>query len=254
MSEDTPTPSTPASPQEPPTSTPATRFVFPRWTNYLLLILAIGGAGGALYAPVLAQLGFSPRTINVGYAPRQPVPFSHAQHAGQLGIDCRYCHIGVDKGPHSTIPPTQTCMNCHTSVKTQATEAGTGKIIENPKLTPVYQSWRTGKPVEWVRIHDLPDYAYFNHSAHVNRGVSCVSCHGRVDQMDVVSQAQPLSMGWCLDCHRNPGPNLRPLDQITNLGWKPPEGEAGKKLAADLMKQYHIRDKAYMQACSTCHR
>ena len=240
--------------ETPPTSTPATRFVFPRWTNYLLLIFAIGGAGGALYAPVLAQLVASPRTLAVGYAPKQPVQFSHAQHAGELGIDCRYCHIGVDKGPHSAIPPTQVCMNCHSSVKSQTMDPAAGGMVENPKLTVVFDSWKTGKPIEWTRIHDLPDYAYFNHSAHVNRGVSCVSCHGRVDQMDVVAQAQPLSMSWCLDCHRNPGPHLRPLDQITNLGWKPPTGEAGKKLREALLEKYKIRPKTYMEACSTCHR
>jgi menaquinone reductase, multiheme cytochrome c subunit len=241
--------------EQTPTSTPTTRYVFPRWTNYLLLILAIGGAGGALYMPVLTQLGASPRTLAVGYAPKQPVPFSHAQHAGELGIDCRYCHVGVDKGPHSTIPPTQTCMNCHSSVRTQAQDpANAAQMIENPKLLPIYVSWRTGKPVEWSRIHDLPDFAYFNHSAHVNRGVSCVECHGRVDQMDVVAQAQPLSMSWCLDCHRNPAPHLRPLDQITNLGWKPPTGEARTQMQQELMAKFKIRDKAYMQACSTCHR
>ena len=235
------------------------RFVFPRWTNYLLLILVIGGAGAGLYLPVLGALGASPRTTDVGYAPRQPVPFSHAQHAGQLGIDCRYCHVGVDKGPHSTLPPTQTCMNCHTSVKTTARVVDPDNnnaeiVVPNPSLTPVFESWKTGKPVEWIRVHDLPDYAYFNHSAHVNRGVSCVSCHGRVDQMDVVSQAQPLSMAWCLDCHRDPAKHLRPLDEITNLAWKPPVGEEGEKLAQDLMQHYQIRDVAYMTSCSTCHR
>src|SRR3954468_18509045 len=187
-------------PTTPPTST---RFVFPRWTNYLLLILVIGGAGGALYAPVLVGLGFSPKTLAGGDHPKQPVPFSHAQHAGQLGIDCRYCHVGVDKGPHSTLPATQVCMNCHSSIKT-----------ESARLLPVRESWKSGKPLEWQRVHDLPDYVYFNHSAHVNRGVSCVECHSRIDQMDVVAQAQPLSMGWCLDCHRNPAGHLRPLSEI----------------------------------------
>ena len=239
--------------------TPSTRFVFPRWTNYLLLILVVGGAGGALYMPVLVGLGFSPRTLAVGYEPHQPVPFSHAQHAGQLGIDCRYCHIGVDKGPHSTLPATQVCMNCHTSVRTTAKAPDpknpSAQIeVENPKLAPVFQSWKSGKPVQWLRVHDLPDYVYFNHSAHVNRGVSCVECHGRIDQMDVVAQAQPLSMGWCLDCHRAPEKRLRPLSEITNLGWKPPAGPAGNELALQLKAEYRIRDVNYMQACSTCHR
>jgi hypothetical protein len=135
-------------------------------------------------------------------------------------------------------------MNCHSSIKTTSA-----------KLKPVFESWKTGKPIQWVRVHDLPDYVYFNHSAHVNRGVSCVECHGRIDQMDVVQQAKPLSMGWCLDCHRDPGPHLRPLNQITNLGWKPPANQAqATKLASTLMQKYHIRDTHYMTSCSTCHR
>jgi hypothetical protein len=224
--------------------TPTTRFVFPRWANYMLPVLVVSAVGGALYMPVLAQLGVSPRTLDAGYAPVQPVQFSHAQHAGQLGIDCRYCHIGVDKGPNSTLPATQICMNCHASVKT-----------DSPKLAAVFESWKTGKPVPWVRVHDLPDYAYFNHSAHVNRGVSCVECHGRVDQMDVVHQVQPLSMGWCLECHRAPEKKLRPLDQITNLGWKPPtQKNDANQLASFLKDEYHIRDPQYMTSCSTCHR
>ncbi len=221
-----------------------TRFVFPRWANYLLPVLVVGLIGGALYVPVLADLGASPVTLYEGYAPKQPVPFSHALHAGQLGIDCRYCHIGVDKGPNSTLPATQICMNCHSSIKTTS-----------EKLNPVFESWKTGRPVPWVRVHDLPDYVYYNHSAHVNRGVSCVECHGRIDQMDVVQQAKPLSMGWCLECHRNPAPHLRPLDQITNLAWKPPANKAkAAKLASTLMQRYHIRDTHYLTSCSTCHR
>ncbi|MEO6437135.1 MAG: cytochrome c3 family protein [Tepidisphaeraceae bacterium] len=238
---------------------PTNRFVFPRWTNYALLILVIGVAGGGLYMPVLVQLGASPRTLAVGYAPKQPVAFSHAQHAGQLGIDCRYCHVGVDKGPHSTLPATQTCMNCHASVKATAMvpdPANPAGRIEaaNPALQPVLESWKTGRPVEWQRVHDLADYVYFNHSAHVNRGVSCYSCHGRVDQMDVVSQVQPLSMSWCLDCHRNPEKHLRPESEITHLGWKRPAGEAGVRLGEELKEHYRIRDAAYMTSCSTCHR
>jgi hypothetical protein len=234
---------------------PSTQFVFPRWTNYLLLILVIGGGGGLLYATAFVDLAWSPNTLAVGYEPKQPVPFSHAIHAGELGLDCRYCHVAVDKGPHSTIPVTQICMNCHSSIKTTVPDPqDPTKQIPNPKLAPVFDSWKTGKPVEWVRVHDLADFVYFNHSAHVNRGVSCVECHGRIDQMDVVHQAKPLSMGWCLECHRDPGPHLRPLDEITNLGWKPPTGEAGREMADKLLKQYHIRDTAYMQACSTCHR
>jgi len=228
---------------------PSTKFVFPRWANYLLLVLVVGGAGGALYMPVLFGFGASPRTLYVGYAPEQPVAYSHALHAGKLGIDCRYCHIGVEKGPHATLPATQTCMNCHSSIKT-----------DSPNLLRVRESWATGKPVNWVRVHDLPDYVYFNHSAHVNRGVGCASCHGRIDEMDVVQQAQPLSMGWCLDCHRNPEKNLRPLNEITNMAYKPEVRPDETLVAAqlrvgnELKQQFHTRDKTYMTSCSTCHR
>ena len=239
------TPATPDAPTPPPpVAARSTRFVFPRWANYLLPVLVVSAVGGALYVPVLAELVASPRTLDVGYAPVQPVPFSHAQHAGTLGIDCRYCHVGVDKGPHSTLPATQICMNCHATIK-----------ADSPTLLPVRESWATGKPIPWKRVHDLPDYSYFNHSAHVNRGVSCAECHGRVDQMDVVHQAQPLSMEWCLQCHRDPAPKLRPLDQITNLGWKPPQDRTERqKLAAFLKDEFKIRDSEYMTSCSTCHR
>jgi hypothetical protein len=211
----------------------------------MLPILVVSAIGGALYVPVLAQLVASPRTLDAGYAPEQPVQFSHALHAGQLGMDCRYCHVGVDKGPHSSLPATQICMNCHSLVKT-----------DSPKLAAVFESWKSGKPVPWVRVHDLPDFVYFNHSAHVNRGVSCFECHGRVDQMDKIQQVAPLSMAWCLDCHREPAKRLRPLDEITNLGWKPPkEKKAADDLAVYLAKdQYHVRDSQYMTSCSLCHR
>jgi hypothetical protein len=142
----------------------------------------------------------------------------------------------------AAIPPTQVCMNCHTGI-----------LPESPKLALVRQSAATGMPIEWVKVHDLPDYSYFNHSAHVNKGIGCVSCHGRVDQMDIVRQTQPLSMAWCLDCHRAPEQHLRPADQITNMAWKPPNGDQ-LKLGLELKAHYGIRDATYMTSCSTCHR
>lgn len=231
------------------------RFIFPRWANYALPAIVIGVVGGALYVPVAIALGFSPKTTAVGYSPEQPVPYSHALHAGKLGIDCRYCHSTVEKAAFAAIPASQVCMNCHTTIRN-----------DSPRLEPVRESFKTGKPVEWVKIHDLPDYVFFNHSAHVNHGVGCVSCHGRIDQMDVVQQVAPLSMGWCLDCHREPERNLRPRDQITNMGWKPTdhpdvkaknmtdEVEAQKWLGAKLKADYRIHDQNYMQSCYTCHR
>jgi hypothetical protein len=166
------------------------------------------------------------------------VPYSHALHAGELGIDCRYCHNTVEQAAHAAIPPTQTCMNCHTNI-----------YPESPLLLPVRESYATGLPMRWVRVHDLPDYVYFNHSAHVNRGVGCAECHGRVDKMEVVYQAEPLSMGWCLDCHRNPETRLRPADKITDMAWvrdKDPRVVGGR------WRPRHPVNPP--EDCSTCHR
>jgi hypothetical protein len=180
--------------------------IFPRSLNRLPAIVAIGVAlaGGLLTSVVWYY--FTPKHTHVGYAPRQPVPYSHWLHAGQMGMDCRYCHSNIERAAHAQIPPTQTCMNCHALVRT-----------DSARLAPVRESWETGRPIEWVKVHRLPDHAYFDHSVHLSAGVGCVTCHGRVDQMEVVRHDQPLSMSWCLDCHRNPTPNLRPVDQITNM-------------------------------------
>ena len=162
-------------------------------------------------------------------------------------MDCRYCHSFVEVAAHSNLPTTQVCMNCHQGVQK-----------ENPKLAPLHESWRTGKPIEWVQIHKTPDYVYFNHAAHVNRGVSCVSCHGRVDKMDVVYHAESHSMSWCLDCHRAPENALRPLDKITDLGWQAPltkdqtPKEAQLELGLGLKKKWHINPPD--KNCAGCHR
>jgi hypothetical protein len=213
-------------------------FVFPKWTNLLRPIVAVGAVGGALYVVVLAYLGLSPQTIEVGYAPEQPVPYSHALHVGQLGMDCRYCHTSVEKAAHANVPPTQTCMNCHSMIHTQS-----------EKLIPVRESYATGMPVEWVKVHDLPDYAYFNHSAHVTRGIGCVSCHGRIDTMEVVYKAEPLSMGWCLECHRQPEKHLRPVEFVTQLDWVPEKDQLA--LGAELKELYDINPP---ENCNACHR
>ncbi|MEN9578727.1 MAG: hypothetical protein RJA70_1736 [Pseudomonadota bacterium] len=213
------------------------RFVFPRWANKTVH-LAGGLLGIApLYLVGLVWYGAAPTAVTVGYMPEQPVPYSHALHAGELGLDCRYCHTTVDKAAFAAIPPTETCMNCHARVKTKSA-----------KLEPIRESWQTGKSVEWIKVHDLPDYAYFNHSAHVTRGVGCASCHGRVDQMEVVYQHEELSMGWCLDCHRAPEKHLRPVSEVTNMQWAPSDQLA---LGAALRKQKNINPPT---DCSTCHR
>jgi len=195
-----------------------------------------------LIAPVyvvgLLYYGGSPQTGRVGYSPTQPVPFSHALHAGQLGLDCRYCHTTVEKAATAAVPPTATCMNCHERI------APTSR-----KLLLVRESFASGAPIPWVRVHDLPDYVYFNHSAHVTRGVSCVSCHGRVDQMEQVVEVQPLTMAWCLECHRNPDSHLRPPEFATDLDWVPDEDAAA--VGRRVRTQWNINPST---DCSTCHR
>jgi len=213
-------------------------FVFPKWTGILRPGIAAALLGGVAYATVVVAFGFSPLATDVGYGPAQPVPYSHAVHVGQLGIDCRYCHNTVEESAHASIPPTQTCMNCHTNVR-----------ADSEKLIPVRSSFATGMPVEWVRVHDLPDYVYFDHSAHVRRGIGCVSCHGRVDTMEVVYQVEALSMGWCLDCHRNPEKHLRPTEFATRLDWVPEEEQV--VLGRRLREEMNINPRV---DCNTCHR
>lgn len=147
--------------------------------------------------------------LSVGYTPQQPVDYSHKLHAGDLGMDCRYCHNTVEEGSKASVPPVATCMNCHSQVQK-----------DSIKLLPVREAWASGKAIPWVRVHNLPDYVYFDHSAHLSAGIGCTSCHGHVEQMEKVGQKEPLTMGWCLECHRDPAPHMRPLNEITNTGWK----------------------------------
>lgn len=214
------------------------RFEFPRWFNHLRTVAAVAAVMVPLYLLLLLYGGLDPRTTAVGYEPAQPVPYSHALHVGQLGLDCRYCHTTVEQAAFAALPPTQTCMNCHQQIRK-----------ESPKLLPVRESYATGKPVPWVKVHDLPDYVYFNHSAHVTRGIGCVSCHGRVDKMEVVQQAEPLSMAWCLDCHRRPEKHLRPVEQVTAMDWAPDEDP--EALGRRLRQAHQINPST---DCSTCHR
>lgn len=221
-------------------------FVFPKWVNYVPILaqVVLGGVGSlALFA---LYFWGAPSHWYVGYAPVQPVPYSHKRHAGDLGIDCRYCHIAVEKGPHAMVPPAETCMNCHANVATRDPQTGL-YVKDSPLIQPLRDSFTNGTPIKWVRAHKVADFAYFDHSRHVAKGVGCVTCHGRVDQMDVVRVEQPLSMVWCLDCHRNPAPNLRPRDQITNMAWTPPDAHMGEKLA----QEYRVNAP---QSCSGCHR
>ena len=228
------------------------KFHFPAWVNSLVL----PGLGlfvlANVYLSVLVPYMWSPVNLVAGYRPEQPVPFSHALHAGELDLDCRYCHTHVFDSAHSNIPPTTTCGNCHSGLTgPNGTTLTSAVHVDSVRLAPIQESLETGKPVEWKRVHDLPDYAYFNHSAHVNRGVSCVECHGRIDKMEVVERHSPLNMGWCLDCHRHPTEHLRPLDQITNLEWEPPEGKTRMEVGLEIQEELGIRS---LTDCSTCHR
>ena len=171
----------------------------------------------------------------------QPVQFSHQHHAGGIGIECRYCHTSVEVSPSAGIPPTKTCINCHSQIWTTS-----------PYLEPVRASFRDDKPLNWVRVHDLPDFVYFNHSIHVGNGVGCETCHGRVDHMPLMIQKKSLQMEWCLDCHRDPSRYVRPLDQITQMGYVP--AKAQEELGPELVRLYKIADKEHLTNCSVCHR
>lgn len=214
--------------------------MLPSWINGLRIPVLAGLLILPIYVGVMMVFGNSPVATDAGYQPLQPVPFSHALHAGELGMDCRYCHTAVERSAFATVPTTTICMNCHVNI-----------LGNSEKLQPVRDSFATGLPVEWMRVHDLPDFAYFNHSAHVRRGVACVSCHGRVDTMDEtgVYQDQPLSMGWCLDCHRNPEPHLRPVDQVTNMNFHAP-GDDPLALGRELRESLNLNPST---DCSTCH-
>lgn len=216
-------------------------YVFPKWSNLLLPTILIVGLVVPMYMVFLVAYGFSPRTTDIGYQPKQPVPYSHKLHAGDLGIDCRYCHNTVEFANHAAIPPTQTCMNCHTQIHKDST-----------RIKPLLDSYLSGKPVPWVRVHDLPDYVYFSHTAHVTRGVSCVSCHGRVDRMEVVTQQKMLSMGWCLECHRAPDLNLRDPQLVTKLNWGLDQSDEQRLENGTYWREHNQLNPS--QDCSTCHR
>jgi hypothetical protein len=207
--------------------------IFPKWTNKLPAM--VGVAAAVLVPTILAGITyyFTPKYTRVGYQPKQPVAFSHAIHAGQLGLDCRYCHSDVDKSWFSNIPSSETCMRCHTAV-----------AKDSPKLALVRESYATGKPIPWVQIHKTPDYVYFNHSVHVNRGISCVKCHGEVQKMDEVHHDKPLSMGFCLECHRQPEKHIRPNELVTQLDWS---GEFDGKKAVHDWKALPMGKKTILQ-------
>ena len=199
----------------------------------LLFALTLGGIVG-----LLNLSGYNTRQND---HVEQPVQFSHAHHVGGMGIDCRYCHTSVEESSFANIPSTKTCMNCHSQIWTGA-----------PILEPVRASFRDNTPLTWTRVHDLPDFVYFNHSIHVKQGVGCATCHGPVDKMPLVYQQAPLTMSWCLDCHRNPEKFVRPREEVFNMAWVRPADDPD--LGARLVRDYKIGSVQQLTSCSTCHR
>jgi hypothetical protein len=196
----------------------------------LFLVLA------ALWA--LLEINRSPYVTRAGEAREQPVPFSHQHHVAGVGLDCRYCHTSVETSAFAGIPSTETCMNCHSQIWS-----------DSPTLEPVRESFRTDRSIVWTRVNDLPDFTYFDHSAHVNKGVGCDTCHGRVDRMPLVWQQASLQMEWCLDCHRQPEKYVRPREEVFNAAYQPPADQL--ELGRRLVREYGIHART---SCSTCHR
>ena len=215
--------------------------LFNRWTNtvsrlsvaLLLGVPAVGLAGLMMF--VRTPYGTKQNRQIV-----QPIQFDHRHHVRDEGIDCRYCHFSVDKSPSAGIPSTTVCMSCHAQIWNKS-----------PLLGVVREKYFTDRPIPWNSVHNLPDYVYFNHSIHVNKGVGCVTCHGRLDHMPQVQQVAPMNMGWCLSCHRNPEPNLRPVEFITSMTWKPAPGTDTVQLGKELAEKYNVHTRI---SCDTCHR
>ncbi|MFZ4693635.1 MAG: cytochrome c3 family protein [Verrucomicrobiia bacterium] len=214
--------------------------IFPRSANRIFPLILVGVALIGTIAVCAVWYFFTPKYTRVGYQPIQPIAFDHALHVTQVGLDCRYCHQNVERSANSTLPSTQTCMACHQHVKP-----------DSPKLAALRESWQTGLPIPWVRVHKAPDFVYFNHSVHVNRGMSCVHCHGQVNHMPVLWHDQPQSMSWCLDCHRNPAAKIRPPDKVFDLDWRAPTPQAQLEMGQKLVKEWGVRPPV---TCAGCHR
>ena len=214
--------------------------VFPKWSNSLplQLIIYLVVLSGTVVAGVTYYC--TPKYLRVGYAPVQPVPYDHSLHVGQLGLDCRYCHSNVDQASFANLPTSQTCMNCHKQVKPQS-----------QLLAVVRASYESGEPVPWVQVHKAPDYVYFNHAVHVNRGIGCIECHGQINQMPVVVHAQSLSMKFCLNCHRDPASFLRAPPDVYNLDAPTLTAQGRTAEAAKFVHDWKVKPP---ESCSGCHR
>ena len=210
------------------------------WLRLTVVLVFLAVFAGGFFATGLARSSYA---TGQGWPINQTVPFSHKHHVGELGIDCRYCHVDVERGPKAGIPPTYTCMTCHSQLWTGA-----------PMLAPVRDSLASGQPLVWTRVSKLPGYVYFDHQIHISRGVPCVECHGRVDQMALTYRGHALEMRFCLTCHRNPAPHLKPPDQVTRMDWSDWDALPAHRLYGPAaMQRFHI-DPAKLTNCGVCHR
>jgi len=217
--------------------------LYPPSANTLVRWTLIGG--GVFVVLLVTAMTYLARTTNnrVGVPVAQPVDFPHNTHVVDVGLDCRYCHSTVETSSTASVPSTETCMTCHSQIRTNT-----------PQLQAVFESWESGQPIAWNRVHDLADYVYFDHSVHVNNGVGCSSCHGRVDQMRTAFKAEAMTMGWCLECHRDPAMQLRPRSEVFNMDYRFPSlPEVQRAIGEQLIEAYHIDTDRLIQ-CSTCHR
>jgi hypothetical protein len=216
--------------------------IFHRSTNTLSKVSIFGAvfiAAGIIW--ITDALNRSSYVTQAGVVRDQPVPFSHKHHVSDAGIDCRYCHTSAETSSFAGLPPTETCMNCHSQLFNQS-----------PILEPVRESFRSERPIEWTRVHDLPDFVYFNHSIHVKKGVGCTTCHGQVDQMPLMWQHASLQMEWCLACHREPERFIRPRERVFDMKWQASSDQIER--GRELVKEYRIKTPAVLTSCSTCHR
>ena len=215
--------------------------VFKRSTNTISKVSIFGALfalAGLAWGSAMVQR--SPYMTDAGVAREQPVQFSHKHHVAELGIDCRYCHTSVEETGSAGIPPTKTCMNCHSQI-----------WADSPMLEPVRASFRSDESIRWTRVHDLPDFVYFDHGIHVDKGIGCASCLGRVDEMNLMWQMSSLQMEWCLDCHRHPERHVRPREEVFNMAWQPPADQ--EERGRELLARYGVKT-AHLTNCSTCHR
>jgi hypothetical protein len=212
---------------------------FSRFDTLVIKLILLALIAFALVAVAVARWRMTYQ-IDLQTFPSQPIPFSHKHHVSDDGIDCRYCHTAVEKSSFAGIPSTKICLTCHSQLFKDA-----------PTLAPLHESARTGKPIEWMRVHDLPDFVYFDHSIHVHKGVGCIECHGRVDQMPLMTRVAPLTMQWCLECHRDPAEHLRAPDRVFSM--EPPQARNAAERDA-LARFYHVQSTRRLTDCSTCHR